>query len=103
MVTVVQSGDRVCRLSTPDQAYRLPAVHALRVAAAEGALISYDIPELFQQRAMPIACSEARSRAISSPTKFELVINPMTAKTLGGGPAGGACRSWRHLRKHHHF
>jgi putative ABC transport system substrate-binding protein len=69
--------------------YRLPVIHALRAAAAEGGLISYgvDLPSLFRQAAVYadriLKGADPADLPISLPTKFELVINLTTAKTLG--------------------
>jgi putative ABC transport system substrate-binding protein len=69
--------------------HRLPVVHALRAAAAEGGLISYgaDLPNLFRQAAVIadriLKGADPADLPISQPTKFELVINLTTAKTLG--------------------
>jgi putative ABC transport system substrate-binding protein len=69
--------------------YRLPVIHALRAAAAEGGLISYgvDLPNVFRQAAVYadriLKGADPADLPISLPTKFELVINLTTAKTLG--------------------
>ena len=69
--------------------YRLPVIHALRAAAAEGGLISYgvDLPNVFRQAAVYadriLKGAKPADLPISLPTKFELVINLTTAKTLG--------------------
>ena len=69
--------------------YRLPVIHALRAAAAEGGLISYgvDLPNVFRQAAVYadriLKGANPADLPISLPTKFELVINLTTAKTLG--------------------
>jgi putative tryptophan/tyrosine transport system substrate-binding protein len=69
--------------------HRLPVIHALRAAAAEGGLISYgvDLPNMFRQSAIYadriLKGAEPADLPISLPTKFELVINLTTAKTLG--------------------
>jgi putative tryptophan/tyrosine transport system substrate-binding protein len=69
--------------------YRLPVIHALRAAAAEGGLISYgvDLPNVFRQAAVYadriLNGFNAGDLPISLPTKFELVINLTTAKALG--------------------
>jgi putative ABC transport system substrate-binding protein len=69
--------------------HRLPVIHALRAAAAEGGLISYgvDLPNLFRQAAVIadriLKGADPADLPISQPTKFELVINLTTAKTLG--------------------
>jgi putative tryptophan/tyrosine transport system substrate-binding protein len=69
--------------------HRLPVIHALRAAAAEGGLISYgvDLPNLFRQAAVYadhiLRGADPADLPIFLPTKFELVINLTTAKTLG--------------------
>jgi putative ABC transport system substrate-binding protein len=69
--------------------YRLPVIHALRAAAAEGGLIAYgvDLPNVFRQAAVYadriLKGADPADLPISLPTKFELVINLTTAKTLG--------------------
>ena len=69
--------------------YRLPAIYALRAATVEGGLISYgvDLPELFRQAARyadRILRGERPSDLpVQQPTKFELIINLKTARTLG--------------------
>jgi putative tryptophan/tyrosine transport system substrate-binding protein len=68
---------------------RLPVIHALRAAAVEGGLISYgvDLPNVFRQTAVYadriLKGAKPADLPISLPTKFELVINLATAKTLG--------------------
>ena len=67
----------------------LPVIYALRAAAAEGGLISYgvDLPNMFRQSAIYadriLKGAAPADLPISLPTKFELVINLTTAKTLG--------------------
>jgi putative ABC transport system substrate-binding protein len=69
--------------------HRLPVIHALRAAAAEGGLISYgvDLPNLFRQAAVfadrILKGAAPADLPVQAPTKFELVINLTTAKTLG--------------------
>ena len=69
--------------------YRLPVIHPLRAAAVEGGLISYgvDLPNVFRQAAVYadriLNGANPGDLPISLPTKFELVINLTTAKTLG--------------------
>jgi putative tryptophan/tyrosine transport system substrate-binding protein len=69
--------------------YRLPVIHALRAAAADGGLISYgiDLPNLFRQSAVYadriLRGANPADLPISQPTKFELVINLTSAKALG--------------------
>jgi putative ABC transport system substrate-binding protein len=69
--------------------HRLPVIHALRAAAAEGGLMSYgvDLPTVFRQTA---AYADRILKGVNPadlpvylPTKFELVINLATAKALG--------------------
>jgi putative ABC transport system substrate-binding protein len=67
----------------------MPAVYALRAAAADGGLMSYgvDIPELFRQSAIYadriLRGDKPAELPVQLPTKFELVINMKTAKALG--------------------
>jgi putative ABC transport system substrate-binding protein len=69
--------------------YRLPVIHPLRAAAADGGLISYgvDLPNVFRQAAVYadriLKGADPADLPISLPTKFELVINLTTAKILG--------------------
>ena len=69
--------------------YRLPAIHALRVAIADGGLMSYgvDLPDLFRQAAAYadriLRGEKPADLPVQLPTKFELVINLKTAKALG--------------------
>jgi putative tryptophan/tyrosine transport system substrate-binding protein len=69
--------------------YQLPVIHALRAAAAEGGLMSYgvDLPNVFRQSAAYadriLKGANPADLPIFLPTKFELVINLTTAKTLG--------------------
>jgi putative ABC transport system substrate-binding protein len=69
--------------------YRLPAIHALRAATAEGALMSYGIsvPELFRQAATYVdrllKGEKPADLPVQQPTRFELAINLKTAKALG--------------------
>ena len=69
--------------------YRLPAVYPLRLFPAAGGLISYgpDLVEL-QRRAATYVGRILRGEKpadlpVQAPTKYELVINLKTAKTLG--------------------
>jgi putative ABC transport system substrate-binding protein len=69
--------------------YRLPAIYALRVAIADGGLMSYgvDLPDLFRQAAAYadriLRGEKPADLPVQLPTKFELVINLKTAKALG--------------------
>src|SRR5215469_8925769 len=69
--------------------YRMPAIYALRAATADGGLMSYgvDIPELFRQSATYagriLKGEKPAELPVQLPTKFELVINLKTAKSLG--------------------
>ena len=71
--------------------HRLPVIHALRAAVAEGGLMSYgvDLPNVFRQSAAYadriLKGANPADLPIFLPTKFELVINLTTAKTLGIG------------------
>jgi putative tryptophan/tyrosine transport system substrate-binding protein len=69
--------------------YRLPAIYALRAATDEGGLISYgvDLPDLFRQAAISadriLKGAKPVDLPVQLPTKFELVVNLKTAKTIG--------------------
>lgn len=69
--------------------HQMPAIFALRAAAVDGGLMSYgvDIPELFRQSAIYadriLKGEKPAELPVQLPTKFELVINRKTAKTLG--------------------
>ncbi len=69
--------------------HRLPAAYAYRLFAASGGLLSYgtDLADLFR-RAAPyvdriLTGTKPAELPVQQPTKFELVINLKTAKTLG--------------------
>jgi ABC-type uncharacterized transport system substrate-binding protein len=69
--------------------YRLPAVYAYRLFPASGGLMSYgtDLVDLFR-RAAPyvdriLKGEKPADLPLQTPTKYELVINLKTAKTLG--------------------
>jgi putative ABC transport system substrate-binding protein len=75
-------------LALADQ-HRLPAAYAYRLFAASGGLLSYgtDLADLFR-RAAPyvdriLTGTKPAELPVQQPTKFELVINLKTAKTLG--------------------
>ena len=69
--------------------YRLPTIYALRAAVADGGLMSYgvDLIELFRQAAIYadriLKGERPANLPVQLPTKFELVVNLRTAKTLG--------------------
>jgi putative tryptophan/tyrosine transport system substrate-binding protein len=69
--------------------HRLPAIHALRAATADGGLMSYgvDLPNLFRQAATYVdrilKGDKPADLPVQQPTKFELAINLKTAKALG--------------------
>ena len=69
--------------------YRVPTVYGYRFMAEEGGLISYgvDLNNLFERAASYIdrilKGAKPADLPVQAPTKFELVINRKTAKTLG--------------------
>jgi putative ABC transport system substrate-binding protein len=69
--------------------HRLPTIHSLRAATADGGLMSYglDLPNLFRQAATYadriLKGDKPADLPVQLPTKFELVINLKTAKALG--------------------
>jgi putative tryptophan/tyrosine transport system substrate-binding protein len=69
--------------------HRLPTIHSLRAATADGGLMSYgvDLPDLFRQAATYadriLKGDKPADLPVQLPTKFELVINLKTAKALG--------------------
>ena len=68
--------------------YRVPSIHALRAATADGGLMSYgvDLPDLFRQAAAYgdriLKGAKPADLPVQLPTKFELAINLKTAKAL---------------------
>jgi putative ABC transport system substrate-binding protein len=69
--------------------FRLPAVYPYRYYAAQGGLLSYGVNnvELFRQAAPYIdrilRGAKPSDLPVQQPTRFDLVINMRTAKTLG--------------------
>jgi putative tryptophan/tyrosine transport system substrate-binding protein len=69
--------------------YRVPAVYPLRYFAASGGLISYGPDRLEPYRRAPgyvdriLKGEKPADLPVQAPTKYELVINLKTAKTLG--------------------
>jgi putative tryptophan/tyrosine transport system substrate-binding protein len=69
--------------------YRLPTIYPYRVFAAEGGLLSYgvDVADLLRGAATYIdrilRGEKPSELPVQQPTRFELVINAKTAKTLG--------------------
>jgi putative tryptophan/tyrosine transport system substrate-binding protein len=69
--------------------HRLPVIHPLRAGGADGGLISYgfDLPNVFRQAAVYadriLKGSRPADLPVYQPTKFDLVINLATARTLG--------------------
>jgi putative ABC transport system substrate-binding protein len=68
---------------------RLPAVYPFRSFTANGALMSYgvDVPDLYRRAASYIdrilRGAKVADLPVQQPTKFDLVINLITAKALG--------------------
>jgi putative ABC transport system substrate-binding protein len=69
--------------------YRLPAIYAYRYFATNGGLMSYGIDPAAQCRQAAVYVDRilrgttVGALPIQAPTKFELIINLKTAKTLG--------------------
>jgi putative ABC transport system substrate-binding protein len=69
--------------------YRLPTIYPYRFFAAEGGLMSYgvDVADLLRGAAYYVdrilRGEKPNGLAVQQPTRFELVINAKTAKTLG--------------------
>ena len=69
--------------------YHLPTIYPYRFFAAEGGLMSYgvSVPDLLRGAASYVdrilRGEKPNELAVQEPTKFELVINVKTAKTLG--------------------
>jgi putative ABC transport system substrate-binding protein len=69
--------------------YRLPAVYPFRLFAMTGGLISYgaDVPDMCRRAAgyvdRILKGDQPGNLPVQEPTKFELVVNLKTAKTLG--------------------
>jgi putative ABC transport system substrate-binding protein len=69
--------------------YRLPTVYPYRFFVTEGGLMSYgiDVPDLLRGAASYadriLRGEKPNELAVQQPTKFELVINVTTARTLG--------------------
>jgi len=69
--------------------HRLPAAYAYRLFAASGGLLSYgtDLTDLFRRAPRYVdrilTGTKPAELPVQQPTKFELVINLKTAKTLG--------------------
>ena len=67
----------------------LPAMYGFRDFTDAGGLISYgpNLPEMFRQAAFYVdkilKGAKPADLPVEQPTKFELVINPKTAKALG--------------------
>jgi putative tryptophan/tyrosine transport system substrate-binding protein len=82
-------GNRLVQLVTLATYHRVPAVYPLRFFATGGGLIAYgaDLVELLRLSASYVDRILRGARPsdlpVQSSTKFELIINLKTAKTLG--------------------
>jgi putative tryptophan/tyrosine transport system substrate-binding protein len=69
--------------------HRVPAIYVFRQFAVAGGLINYDVSIIDSYRRSGVYAGRMIKGAkpadlpVEQPTKFELVINPNTAKALG--------------------
>src|SRR5262249_47103203 len=77
------------RINTLANAARLPTMNILRESVEAGGLMSYgpNIPDLFRRAAAYVdkilRGTKPAELPVEQPTKFDLVINFKTARTLG--------------------
>jgi len=77
------------QVADPALKYRLPATHMLKEYAQAGLLLTYgaNLPDLYRRAAgyvdRIVKGAKPSELPIEQPTKFELVINLVTAKALG--------------------
>src|SRR6266436_3648657 len=85
-VFILAHREQILALANRD---RLPAAYAYRLFAASGGLLSYgtDLADLFRRAARYVdrilTGTKPAELPVQQPTKFELVINLKTAKTVG--------------------
>ena len=83
------SSDGLPRCTFPIAKHKLPAVVPSRVYITSGALISYGVDFIDQQRRAAVYVDrilkgeKPADLPVQAPTKYELVINLKTAKALG--------------------
>jgi putative tryptophan/tyrosine transport system substrate-binding protein len=84
--SMVLNREAICALANR---YRLPAIYPFRFFIPSGALLSYgiDAPDLLRGAASYVdrilRGAKANELPVQLPTKFEMVINLKTAKTIG--------------------
>jgi putative ABC transport system substrate-binding protein len=77
------------RINTLALAARLPTIHGIRESVEAGGLMSYgpNFPDLFRRAAdyadKILRRAKPADLPVEQPTKFELVVNLVTAKALG--------------------